>query len=102
MRIPLHLTLMLAGEVSGFVLGVLVMFAVVPAEVLSAAGPVLGLVLLFGGAVAGVLAVRWLFGRVAARCPECGGRAFPRGRRPISYYCGDCDHTHETRVRSNW
>jgi xanthosine utilization system XapX-like protein len=102
MRIALHMTLMLIGEVSGFVLGVLVTFAVVPTEVRSAAGPVLALVLLFGGAVVGVQAVRWLFGRVAARCPQCGGQAFPHGIRPICYHCRECGHTHETRVRSNW
>jgi DNA-directed RNA polymerase subunit RPC12/RpoP len=97
----LHLTLLILGEVSGFILGALAVWALLPAGFRSAAGP-LALALLAGGAVAGALGVRWLFRRLGARCPRCGGRAIPRGVRPISYQCGECGHTHETRVRSNW
>jgi hypothetical protein len=101
MRIGLHLTLMLLGEVSGFMLGALAVFALLPAEFLSAIG-LFSVGLLGGGAVLGLLGVRWAFRRIGARCPRCGGRAVPRGRRPISYHCNACGHTHETRVRSNW
>lgn len=80
MRIALHLTLMLVSELSGFVLGVLVMFAVVPAEVQSAAAPVLDLLLLSGGAAAGVLAARWLFGRGAV--PAVRGSGVPPRHPP--------------------
>jgi hypothetical protein len=101
MRIGLHLTLMVLGELSGFVLGALAAWALLPAGFLTAAGP-LGLAVLAGGAVVGALGARWLFRRLGARCPCCGGRAVPRGRRPITYQCGECGHAHEARVRSNW
>jgi hypothetical protein len=102
MRVGFHLTLMILGEFAGFFLGALTVWVLLPAEVLSAAGPLLGLALLAGGAVAGTLGVRWVFRRIGARCPGCGGRAIPRGHRPITYQCGACGHIHETRVRSNW
>jgi hypothetical protein len=101
MRIGLHLTLMTLGEFTGFVVGVLALLVLLPEEFRSAAAPFY-LVLLFGGAVVGTLGMRWLLGRIAARCPRCGGRAFPQGTRPISYHCRECGHIHETRVRSNW
>jgi hypothetical protein len=101
MRIGLHLTLMILGEFSGFVLGALAVWVLLPAEFRSAAG-LWDLALLAVGAVVGTLGVRWLFLRLGARCPDCGGRAIPRGIHPISYHCSGCGRAHETRVRSNW
>jgi ribosomal protein L37E len=101
MRIGFHLTLMILAQFAGFALGALAGFALLPADFRSAAAP-LDFVLVVGGAVAGTLAAGWAVGRVAARCPRCGGRAFPRGSRPITYHCAACGHAHETRVRSNW
>jgi hypothetical protein len=65
-------------------------------------GVFVSMALIFGGAVAGVLGVRGLLGRVGARCPDCGGRAVPRGARPVRYLCTGCGHAHPTRVWSNW
>jgi len=101
MQIGLHLTLMILGEFSGFFLGAMAVWAVLPAEFRSALG-LLALAPLAGGAVVGVLGVRWFFRRLGARCPRCGGHAVPRGVRPISYQCGECGYNHATRVRSNW
>jgi hypothetical protein len=101
MRVGFHLTLMILGEFSGFFLGALTVWVLLPAEVMSAAGPS-GLLFLAGGAVTGSLAVSLAFRRLGARCPACGGHAVPRGIRPIAYHCSQCGHAHETRVRSNW
>jgi hypothetical protein len=100
MSIGRHVTLMIACEFSGFVLGVLAAAVLVPTTVASVAW--IHFSLLVAGAVCGALGARWLFSRLGVRCPRCGGRAFFRGVRPITYYCSDCDWIHETRVRSNW
>jgi hypothetical protein len=101
MRIWLHLTLMILAEFSGFFLGALAVWVLIPAELHTAASP-LDFALVAVGALAGAFGARWFFRRVAALCPSCGGRSFHRGIRPIAYHCAECGHVHETRVRSNW
>ena len=31
-------------------------------------------------------------------CPKCGGRAYYKGGRPITYCCRDCRYVHATSV----
>ena len=53
----------------------------------------------FGGALVGLLGGQILMTLcVPARCPRCGGRAYHRGGRPITYHCRDCRHVHATPV----
>jgi hypothetical protein len=63
-----------------------------------------GFVVLFfitGGLSVGAAELtRWAFRRlVPAHCPQCGGRAYGRGRAPVTYLCRDCGHTHDTGIR---
>lgn len=95
------MTLMILGEFLGFFLGALAVWLLLPEGATSAAAT-LRLALMFGGAAANSLAVRFAFRHIGARCACCGGRAVPRGIRPITYCCDQCGHTHETNVRSNW
>jgi hypothetical protein len=101
MRIGVHLTVAILAQFAGFFLGALGAWALLPADFRAAAAP-LDFVLVAGGAVGGAFGMRWASGRIPARCPRCGGRAFSRGLRPITYHCVACGHTHETRVRANW
>jgi hypothetical protein len=58
-----------------------------------------GAAFFFGGAVAGLVAGQLLMiCGVPARCPRCGGRAYYKGGRPITYHCRDCPHVHATSV----
>jgi hypothetical protein len=53
----------------------------------------------FGGAIGGLAAGQLLMRYcVPARCPKCGGRAYYKGGRPITYCCRDCRYVHATSV----
>lgn len=39
---------------------------------------------------------RLLMFLVPARCPNCSGKAYCRGSRPIVFVCCECSHTHNT------
>jgi hypothetical protein len=53
--------------------------------------------LFLGGAVLGARGgVAFAVHCLPARCPQCGGRTYPRGGKPITYYCRDCGHVHKS------
>ena len=59
-------------------------------------------VCLVGFAIGGIRAGEWLARRIPARCPECNGRTFAEGHRPIRFRCRECGHVHLTKTRTNW
>jgi hypothetical protein len=51
----------------------------------------------FVGAVVALAQARRLFFQyVPARCPRCGGAAYGKPGKPITYYCRACGHAHAT------
>jgi hypothetical protein len=62
---------------------------------------VVGVPLFFGGAALGAgQAQRLLLTHVPARCPKCGGAAYCKVGRPITYHCRFCGHVHATKVQA--
>jgi hypothetical protein len=102
----MHLTLTIVVTVACFfggVFGGIWLFGAwsVAAEGAGGVGPdpCAGAAFFFGGAVVGLAAGQLLMiCCVPARCPKCGGRAYYRGGRPITYHCRDCRHVHTTSV----
>jgi hypothetical protein len=59
----------------------------------------IGAPLFFGGAALGGGQVQRLWLQyVTARCPKCGGGAYCKLGRPITYHCRSCGHVHATKV----
>jgi hypothetical protein len=53
-------------------------------------------------AVGGIRFGEWLVRLLPARCPNCRGRAYAEGHRPIRFRCQECQHVHFSRSRTNW
>jgi hypothetical protein len=43
-----------------------------------------------------------VFRRIPARCPECGGKTYSEGNRPVIYRCRNCGHVVVTHISANW
>lgn len=104
MRIWVHLTLSSLGVLLGFGSGCVLIALVLelirgyPQWVVIPVIVVTGFAFIFGGVRAGEAFVRLL----PARCPHCKGRSFAEGHRPIRFRCTECEHVHQTRMRTNW
>ena len=104
MRIWMHLTLQAVGTFGGFFCGGLALSAflelirgaprwvTIPTIILTVVPFV------YGGMRIGEGLARLL----PARCPECRGRAYAEGHRPIRFRCRVCGLVHRANVRTNW
>lgn len=53
----------------------------------------------FGLFILGLLVPRAVFRHfIAATCPDCHGRAFPKGTKPIVYVCRSCGRSYPTEL----
>jgi ribosomal protein S27AE len=104
MRIWMHLILSSVAVFAGFFAGGLVLAGLLelirvwPQWILIPTIIVSAFVLVFGGLRLG----EWLVRRLSARCPQCRGRAYAEGHRPIRFRCTACGHVHYTNMRTNW
>ena len=95
--ITTHLIFSLGWTALGFFGGSLIwMFSVVPHVRGMEQG--LKLLLIFAGPVFIALLLKFVFNAVPAQCPQCGGKAYRKGYRPIKYICRSCDHVHKTKI----
>jgi hypothetical protein len=104
MRIGMHLVLSTLAATAGFLAGSLLtalllevirgcpQWVVVPSTVIA----------LIGFCVGGVRGGEALVRLLPARCPDCRGRAFPEGHRPVRFRCKSCQRIHRTRMRVYW
>ena len=105
MTIGLHLEILIVGELCGFLLGPLILWAlctVSPPEFRSVGLGGAGFLFMWATSTAGVFGMRFLLRQIRAVCPKCGGSAVQKGIRPRSYHCTKCGHIRETRISSNW
>jgi len=95
MPIGAHLILMMVCQFAGcFAVGSALMNRAMRTQ-----GGIGSVLLAVGAAMATFCILQLLFTFVIpARCPNCGGRAFCRGGRPITYICSKCSHVHTTEL----
>src|SRR5262245_32562689 len=104
MRIWMHLILSSIAVFAGFIAGGIVLALLLelirdwPKAVFIPCIIVSAFVLVLGGLRVG----EWLIRRLSARCPQCRGRAYAEGHRPIRFRCKVCGHVHRTNMRTNW
>jgi hypothetical protein len=110
LHLPLTILMTLAGVFGGALIGWLCAMGLL-AGMAGAGLPngILGLCVLApfflaGGMLGGGLVQATFRRYVPARCPCCGGRAYYRRGRPITYRCCSCRHVQVTPVtqRGKW
>ncbi len=97
MSTRLHLALGIATEAAGMILA----FALFAWFAAGSGAPGFALVLLFlaTGAAGMILPGAAFWWLVPARCGRCGGAAYRRRGRRITYVCRACGRVHDTGVR---
>jgi hypothetical protein len=91
-HVGLQIVLSLIGGLAGFAISIVLSFN---NTITSQLASVLVFVLLVG---VGAILPRLIMLLVPARCPNCLGRAYCRGSRPITFVCRECRHNHNTGI----